>query len=59
MSRNASSISAIGPERNRTIAKLIEQARNFQKEYRFLKYWAAGSDKTGDCQVKALLVQTS
>jgi hypothetical protein len=37
-------ISASGPECNRTVLKLVEQVRNFWKEYRFYKYWAAGSD---------------
>jgi hypothetical protein len=44
-SRNVPAISASGPERNRTVPKLVKQTRNFQKKYRFYKHWVAGSEK--------------
>jgi hypothetical protein len=45
-SRNIPAISASGPEHNRSIPTLVEQARNFRKEFRFHKYWAVESEKT-------------
>jgi hypothetical protein len=54
---NVPAISASGPEHNQTIPKLAEQTRNFQ-EYRFYRQWAAGSKKTVDCQVEAMVMQT-
>jgi hypothetical protein len=40
------------------IPKQVEQARNFQKDFRFFQYWAAVSEETVYYKMEAKRVRT-